>query len=365
MLITDIIEQFKSSVVQLATQSATGTGFYLNDYKLIITNCHVVKGYEEVIVKGKNFAKVFTKVVFIDEKYDLAFLLPPKDINFTESKLGNYDMLHDGDSVIAIGHPYGLNYSSTQGVISRVDRLYEDVKYIQIDAAINPGNSGGPLVNTDGEVIGVNSFIIRGGDNLGFALPSFYLQEALEQYKPLYGKCVVRCGSCSTIVYSENIDGEYCPNCGAKIELIPSHDTPEIETTGITKMIEDILEKLGKDKELARVASNNWEVEEGGVMIKINYSTSNFFIVADAFLCYLPKQNIGVVYEYLLKENYTLRNMLFSVSKQDILLSSLSNDLDMTFESGFKIFELLFQKANLYNKILIEQYACLPKLEED
>ena len=86
----------------------------------------------------------------------------------------------DGEVVVAIGHPFGLNYTATQGVISKVDRIRDGVKYIQIDAAINPGNSGGPLVNKEGEVIGINSFIIRGGDNLGFALPVSYLKEALD-----------------------------------------------------------------------------------------------------------------------------------------------------------------------------------------
>ena len=89
--------------------------------------------------------------------------------------------------MVAIGHPYGLNYTATQGVISKVDRIREGLKFIQIDAAINPGNSGGPLVNSNGEVIGVNSFIIRGGDNLGFALPVNYLKEALKLYLPNKG----------------------------------------------------------------------------------------------------------------------------------------------------------------------------------
>src|SRR5574338_619774 len=99
-------------------------------------------------------------------------------------KMRNYEETKDGDVVVAIGHPFGLNYTATQGVISKVDRIRDGVKYIQIDAAINPGNSGGPLVNKNGEIIGINSFIIRGGDNLGFALPVNYLREALLLYQP-------------------------------------------------------------------------------------------------------------------------------------------------------------------------------------
>ncbi|MCC7030101.1 MAG: trypsin-like peptidase domain-containing protein [Chitinophagaceae bacterium] len=363
MTLSEIIESFKISVIQIATQQSTGTGFYLNDYNLIITNQHVIKDNGEVSIKGKNFDKQFTKVVFYDSKYDIAFLMPPNEIHFPEIKLGDYKKLRDGDDILAIGHPYGLNYSSTQGVISRVDRVQNGLNYIQIDAAINPGNSGGPLVNMQGEVVGVNTFIIRGGDNLGFALPSDYLKEALEQYAPMRGSSVVRCHSCSTLVHEGNIDGEYCPNCGTKIELITYKDK-KAETTGIAKTIEDILQKLGKDKELARSSTNNWEVKEGSATIRISYSPENYFIVADAFLCQLPRQNIGQVYEFLLRENYNLKSMLFSVSQHDIVLSSLTYDMDMTVESGERMLKELMMKADYYDNILIEQFGCSPKLEE-
>jgi serine protease Do len=363
MTLNEIIESFKSSVIQIATQTSTGTGFYINEYRLIVTNHHVIKGNGDVTIKGKTFDKQFSKVVFYDSKYDLAFLLPPNEMEFPEIKLGDYKLLRDGDNILAIGHPYGLNYTSTQGVISRVDRVQNGVNYIQIDAAINPGNSGGPLVNMNGEVVGVNTFIIRGGDNLGFALPSSYLKEALDQYAPVRGSSVVRCHSCSTIVSSENIDGEYCPNCGTKIELI-SYKDKEVETTGIAKTIEDILEKLGKDKELARTATNNWEVKEGSATIKISYNPDSFFIVGDAFLCQLPKQNIGRVYEFLLRENYNMKSMLFSVTQHDIVLTSLTYDMDMTIESGENMLKELMKKADYYDNVLIEQYACTPKLEE-
>lgn len=364
MVVTDIIERFKTAVIQIATQQSTGTGFYLSDYNLIITNQHVVKDSSEVTIKGKNFDKQFTTVLFSDSKYDLAFLSPPSDVEFPPIHLGDYRYLKDGDPVLAIGHPYGLNYSSTQGVISRVDRVQNGIKFIQIDAAINPGNSGGPLVNEDGEVIGVNSFIIRGGDNLGFALPSSYVKEALDQYIPIRGTSVVRCHSCSTLVSSDNIDGEYCPNCGTKIELIKTK-AEEVEITGIAKVIEDILHKLGKDNELARTAPNNWEVKEGSATIRISYNPDNFFVVGDAFLCTLPKQNIGSVYEFLLRENLAMKSMLFSVSQHDIVLSSLSYDMDITMESGERMLKELFQKADYYDNFLIEKYGCEPRLEEN
>src|SRR5690606_1984033 len=144
MSVHNVIEQYQSTVVQIATKTSTGTGFYLRDYDLIITNNHVVKDNRKVIVKGRTFDKRLAQDLFTDEKYDLAFVQPPVNMSgLPELRLGDYKILKDGDTVIAIGHPYGLNYTATQGVISRVDRVQQGLKYIQIDAAINPGNSGG------------------------------------------------------------------------------------------------------------------------------------------------------------------------------------------------------------------------------
>lgn len=364
MTLNEIIDTYKGAVIQIATQQATGTGFYLPRFDLIVTNHHVVKDNGEVTIKGKNFEKQFSQVLFTDSKYDLAFLAPPPGVQFPAIELGDYHVLRDGDEVLAMGHPYGLNYTSTQGVISRVDRVQNGLKYIQIDAAINPGNSGGPLVNQQGEVIGVNTFIIRGGDNLGFAVPSEQLQLALESYTPLRGQLVVRCQACSTMVSESTIDGEYCPNCGAKIELIPKKET-KVEVTGIARTIEDILQKLGKDKELARVSTNNWEVKEGSATIRISYNPDNYFVVGDAYLCQLPQQNIGKVYEYLLRENTKMKSMLFSVNQQDIILSSLTYDMDMSLEAGEQMFNALFKKADFYDNVLLSDYGCQARLEEN
>src|SRR2546423_8361179 len=193
MDVQSIIEKFQPTIIQIATQTATGTGFYIKEFDLIITNDHVVSDNTEVTIAGKLFDKSLARVWYTDRKHDLAFLEAPKNIVLPEIKLGLYEKMKDGDSVVAIGHPYGLNYTATQGVISKVDRIREGLKFIQIDAAINPGNSGGPLVSASGEVIGVNSFRIQGGDNMGFALPVNYLRIALQLYAPYKGTLSNRC----------------------------------------------------------------------------------------------------------------------------------------------------------------------------
>jgi serine protease Do len=338
----------------------------VKEFDLIVTNDHVVADNAEVTVAGKAFDKVLSRVWYTDRKHDLAFLQAPKDVQLPEIRLGKYEEMKDGDQVVAIGHPYGLNYTATQGVISKVDRVREGLKFIQIDAAINPGNSGGPLVNNRAEVIGVNSFIIRGGDNLGFALPVMYLREALQMYAPHKGLASTRCFSCDYLVTQANIDSKkYCPSCGTEVKL-PEMPEREIEPVGAAKTIEDILKELGKDVRLAREGANTWSVKEGTARIKIAYNPENYFIAGDAYLCQMPADitKIKPLYQFLLQENFRMNGLVLSCVKQNIVLSCIMYDLDMTKENGAATFRNLFQQADHYDDYLKTEFGCLNRLEE-
>lgn len=362
----EIIETYHNAIIQIATQGGTGSGFYIKEYDIIVTNNHVVADAAEVTIQGKVFPKSLSRVWYTDRKHDLAFLEPPAGAALAEIGLGVYEEMKDGDEVVAIGHPYGLNYTATQGVISKVDRVRDGLKYIQIDAAINPGNSGGPLVNDKGLVIGVNSFIIRGGDNLGFALPVNYLRTALQLYMPNRGQAGTRCFSCDFLVTAANIDsGKYCASCGTEVKL-PELPEKEVEVVGVAKTIETILKELGKDIKLARNGVNNWEVEEGSAKIKISYNATNYFIVGDAFLCQMPSDPLKIksLYQFLLQENYTLQGLVLSCNGQNIVLSCIMYDMDVTIEKGVKQFEKLFKKADEYDDLLKSQYGCTDRLQE-
>ncbi|MBP6430175.1 MAG: trypsin-like peptidase domain-containing protein [Ferruginibacter sp.] len=362
----EIIEKYQDAIIQIATQTGTGTGFYVKEFDVIVTNNHVIEGNAEVTIKGKVFDKALSRVWYTDKKHDLAFLEPPASAVLPPIQLGKYETMKDGDDVVAIGHPYGLNYTATQGVISKVDRIRDGLKFIQIDAAINPGNSGGPLVNDQGEIIGVNSFIIRGGDNLGFALPVSYLRTALELYAPNKGNPSTRCFSCDYLVSPQNIDTEkYCPSCGTEV-VLPKMPEKEHEPVGIAKTIEGILKDLGKDIKLARNGANNWEVEEGSAKIKISYNAENYFVTSDAFLCHMPSDatKIKPLYQFLLQENYNLNGLTLSCNGQNIVLSCIMYDLDVTHDTGKQQFERLFKKADEYDDLLKTQYSCLERLIE-
>ena len=159
------------------TQRGSGSGFIIDSSGRILTNAHVVDGADQVTVTLKDGRTYDGEVLGEDPVTDVAVIKISTD-NLPTIKLGNSDNLQTGEAVIAIGNPLGLNNTVTSGILSATDRSSSDigasdkrVDYLQTDAAINPGNSGGPLLNARGEVIGMNTAIIRGAQGLGFAIP--------------------------------------------------------------------------------------------------------------------------------------------------------------------------------------------------
>ncbi len=163
-------------------ESAMGTGFVIDREGYILTNNHVVEGAEKIRVRFQDDREYNAVLVGRDPKTDIALIKiednggAPKDLPYLG--LGDSDKLEVGEWVVAIGNPFGLNHTVTAGIVSAKQRNigsgpYDE--YIQTDASINPGNSGGPLINSEGEVIGINTAIFSGnaGGNIGigFAIP--------------------------------------------------------------------------------------------------------------------------------------------------------------------------------------------------
>lgn len=159
-------------------EKGTGSGFIISADGRILTNAHVVDGADTVTVRLKDGRTFQGKVLGKDELTDVAVVKIQAN-SLPIVALGNSDQLQPGDWAIAIGNPLGLNNTVTSGIISATGRTSTDigasadkrVDYIQTDAAINPGNSGGPLLNSRGEVVGMNTAIIQGAQGLGFAIP--------------------------------------------------------------------------------------------------------------------------------------------------------------------------------------------------
>lgn len=355
-----ILETYIENIIQIMTPYGSGTGFIIDD--LIITNSHVASGLKEVVISAKKVPRTIASVIYDDPYYDLAFIkydfVKPKNPLTLAQK-----NVEDGDTTIAIGHPYGLNYTATEGIVSRAARLQGDLEYIQIDAAINPGNSGGPLLNEHGEVTGVNTFIIQNANNLGFSLPFFYLREALDDFKRDSVENVIKCPSCKNLIQESNIQNDYCPECGAKLETARMR-RKGYNPTGPTKLLEDILESLDINVTLSRRSQSSWRVDYGTARIDINYY-ENGIIIGDSKLCAIPRERIDRVYDYLLSENAKLSYLQFSLNENSIYLSYLIVDSSLTQKEGKIAIKRLLEFSNKYDDVLINKYGAIKQKRDE
>lgn len=165
-----------------------GTGFIIESDGLIVTNYHVIANADNVYVHlADNNQKTFeAKVLGGDERTDVAILKINAGKKLIASDLGESEKTEVGEWVAAFGNPYGHEFSMTKGIISAKGRKIRDlnaVPFLQTDASINPGNSGGPLVNTKGEVIGMNTAIDARAQGIGFAIPIDHIKSILPQLK--------------------------------------------------------------------------------------------------------------------------------------------------------------------------------------
>ena len=193
--VPEIVKKVSSSVVAISTKSSSGssdisgqaseqegvgTGIIFNKNGYILTNYHVISGAQNVKVTLSNGKEVSAKVINYDVAADVAVIKLADNTKVPGvAEFGDSDMLQVGESVVAIGNPLGKEFlgSVTTGVVSALNRQIsiesKNLKFIQTDAAINPGNSGGPLVNSKGQVIGINTAKVgqEGVEGLGFSIP--------------------------------------------------------------------------------------------------------------------------------------------------------------------------------------------------
>ena len=167
------------------TERALGSGFFYSEDGYIVTNNHVIENADEIEVLLDDTRSFSARLIGADERTDLALLKIDADIKFPAMEWGNSDEVEVGQWVIAIGNPLGLDQTVTVGIISAKQR---DIlggtaygQFLQTDAAINFGNSGGPLINQEGEVIGISTAVAGNGQGIGFAIPSNLALNIIEQ----------------------------------------------------------------------------------------------------------------------------------------------------------------------------------------
>lgn len=183
----DDLNKFFTEPNREQKRQSLGSGFIINKDGYILTNFHVIENATEIIVTFSEDKKEHkARIVGQDQKLDIALIKINAGDDLPAVPLGDSDALQIGEWVMAIGNPFGLGGTITAGIVSQKGRVIGAGPYdnfIQTDASINPGNSGGPLFNIKGEVVGINTAIIAGGQGIGFATPINMVKGILVQLK--------------------------------------------------------------------------------------------------------------------------------------------------------------------------------------
>ena len=188
----ELVRQTKPAVVYLKALDKSGTGFFVTNTGVLVTNAHVARGEESLLTLLSGGQQVEAKVVYIDAELDIALAKVESataQTDFPHLALADAGGVRQGESVLAIGNPGdAMLFSVTKGIVSAVGKFPNAGQgtWIQTDAPINPGNSGGPLLNTHGEVIGINTLklVKKNANGIGFALSSSDLLEVLRRFYP-------------------------------------------------------------------------------------------------------------------------------------------------------------------------------------
>ena len=192
--VPEILRRFFGNQVIIPQQqgpqekTAYGSAFFISKDGYLVTNHHVIADSSRISIILNDRRELDATVVGSDERTDIA-VLKVNGTNFPELKIGNANQLRVGEPVLAIGSPFGFDYSASAGIVSAKSRNMSgesSVPFIQTDAALNPGNSGGPLFNQQGEVIGVNSRIFSGTGGymgLSFSIPIDVAMDVVQQLK--------------------------------------------------------------------------------------------------------------------------------------------------------------------------------------
>jgi serine protease Do len=177
----EIAARSTPSVVSVRTEQSLGTGFVVSPDGLIATNLHVIAGNSDITVTLSDHREFQVVEIWNGDRQRDLVIMRIQAKKLPVIPLGNSDEIRAGDSIVAIGHPLGLEDTVSNGLVSAVRKLDKGLTVLQISAPIAPGSSGGPIFNDHGEVIGVATAIMLGGQNINFGVPISYLKELLKK----------------------------------------------------------------------------------------------------------------------------------------------------------------------------------------
>lgn len=336
------------SVFQIATPYQTGNGFLLPGTSYVVTHEHIVRDCATATLNALGGSPLSAPVVYVDMRRDLALLdisKWPDEANFPTAAppTGRYT---------AFGMDAQRGLLTATGDLLGEQTRPSGIDYLEHNALLKDTHSGGPLLDPDGKLCGINSFLHRNGAAVAYALPERHLREAADLN---ILRSAVRCLDCDQIAY-DHLDGAQCLNCERPLSY--PHEIAPYESTGIAKTIEEILERSGYDIATSRRGRHSWSVTQGSARIQLHYSDEEGILTGDAYLCRLNEDRCPEIYEYLLRENFALEGLSLSVHEGSVLLSLLIHDAYLHVDTGTRRFAHLCRTADVYDETLVREFGC-------
>ncbi|MBC9794988.1 trypsin-like peptidase domain-containing protein [Sinomicrobium weinanense] len=344
------------SIFKINTAAGSGSGFYVKEHDVIITNYHVVDGNREVSVENTRKERYLANVVMVNPVTDLAFLKCWDSLNAAGVRINEEIVPYGRDQIFVHGFPFGMPYTVTQGIISAPDQLMDGRHYLQTDAAVNPGNSGGPMLNHSDELVAVTTSKFNNADNVGFGIPLKTVMEELDTWSSItdYTSYSLKCDSCGALI-SEKV--EYCNSCGSNVDTrVFAFETQQLSKIAV--FVEEALAEAGTNPVLARNGANLWEFHHGSSLIRIFLFKNNYLYVTSP-LNELPKGNLEPLLEYLLKDNVNPYKL--GIFKDTIYVSyrvAVTDAFSSKADDIKKNIVGLLQKADELDDFFVDNYNC-------
>ncbi len=348
----------KLGVFQVFTGGGTGTGFLISP-TVLVTNCHVVAPYRKVAVELRDKRRIIGNVRRINPRRDLAIVELGNPQPESVFEVVASDALQATQRLNIVGFPIGLPLSLTEGVISHPNQLFDELRFVQTDAAINPGNSGGPMLNDQKQVVAVTTCKLTRADNVGFGIPGSDVRAFIEAFHGQTADFGVTCPSCDQLLLATT---RYCDGCGSDLEELDldSYFTPADEHP-VVAFVESSLAQASVDPILARHGELNWSFYSGSAPIQI-------WSCCPDHLCFLSalaqpgKQKLGDLFRYLLAEAHA--PFVFDMADNVIRLSLTLHASDIfthpdpaALKERIATFIAMADKADNH---LIDTYGCAP-----
>lgn len=348
---------YEKSVFKIKTALQSGSGFILKDFPFIITNYHVIEGCLQVAVEDIYQNKFPAEVFYMNTETDIAFL-KADNLNIYQS-LEARDIessMRIKDRIQALGFPFGLPFSITEGIVSNSKLNIEGQNYIQTDAALNPGNSGGPLLDDHGKLVGMVTSKFRQADHMGFAIPlDILLQEVnFYQSKNAEGRCI-KCAYCEHLI---SLEKDFCENCGVDIDTSKFEEKP---LDHFAVFVEQALTELGIQPILSRDGLDEWSFYQGSSLIKI-FIHKNKFLFAVSPINYLPNTDLERLYTHLLSD--PVEPFRMSLHQNQIFISYRAHLSDIYSDLAQNIQKNIAQlaiEADKMDDYLFHEFNC-PKI---